>query len=319
MEPNYIQELGNLAIATRLKQFTELLMRDMVKIYKEQRFKFEPRWFTFVHLLSKEGQLSLTEIARRLNQTHVAANQVANALEKNKLIKVNKDKHDSRKRMITLNKNGYELVKKLEPIWDAVELAVDRLFREASVDFLHDIEKIEIQLFSKTMYERIKETIKQEMLKDLKIISYKPVYKYAFIDLNLAWLEKYFKVEPYDRQMLFNPDEEIIGKGGDILLTELRGEIIGTAALLKVNPKLCELTKMTVSEKFRGMGIGHKLLVSAKTLAQTKGYKKITLLTNPKMEYAVNLYRKFGFVESQEPSLLMKNLKRESIQMELKL
>ena len=53
MKQNYIQELGNIAIASRLKQLTEILMKDMAKIYKEIHIDFEPRWFTLIHLLKE--------------------------------------------------------------------------------------------------------------------------------------------------------------------------------------------------------------------------------------------------------------------------
>ena len=78
---NYIQRLGALAIASRLRGLTDLLVRDMTKIYREQNIKFEPRWFAFLHLLNSTNKLSITEIATELNQSHPAVNQVANSLE----------------------------------------------------------------------------------------------------------------------------------------------------------------------------------------------------------------------------------------------
>lgn len=319
MEKNYIQKLGRIAFASRLKQLTELLLRDMVKVYKEQNIAFEPRWFTFVHLLKTEGQLSLTEIARHLNQTHVAANQVANALEKNKLIETHRDKNDNRKRMLRLSKKGHQLVQDMEPLWSAVRKAIDELFQEAGIDLLNDISKIEASLDQKNMAERIREKIDAEILDRVVIVTYKPVYKHNFIDLNLAWLEKYFEIESHDEKLLFEPDQEIIGKGGNILLAKYGDEVIGTAALLKVTPEICELTKMTVAERFQGHGIGRKLLSEMIAIAKEKDYLKMILLTSPRLENALKLYRSFGFVESNEKSLLKNNIQRCSIQLEMKL
>ncbi len=39
---NYIQELGSRAFATRLKNFTDSLHRDVAQIYKDQDIEFEP-------------------------------------------------------------------------------------------------------------------------------------------------------------------------------------------------------------------------------------------------------------------------------------
>ncbi|MCB2222382.1 MAG: bifunctional helix-turn-helix transcriptional regulator/GNAT family N-acetyltransferase [Bacteroidetes bacterium] len=317
MNRNYIQELGIIAIASRLKQLTEVLTKDMAKVYSELHVDFEPRWFTFVHLLKKEGKLSLTEISRKLNQTHVAANQVANALEKAKLIETSRDRNDNRKRLLTLSTKGQQLVEELEPVWKGVENAVDGLLKEAGSNLFEEIEKIETGLLQKSIYERIRENVNAEIVSRVKIISYKPVYKHAFIDLNLRWLEKYFEVEPHDKKLLFNPDEEIIEKGGDILIATYLDEVIGTVAILKVSKRVGELTKMAVQENLQGHGIGHKLMESAILLARNKGYKKLTLLTSPRLEKAVNLYKNFGFSESHEPSLLLNNLDRSSIQMEI--
>ncbi|MBN2172787.1 MAG: bifunctional helix-turn-helix transcriptional regulator/GNAT family N-acetyltransferase [Bacteroidales bacterium] len=319
MQPNYIQELGNIAIASRLKQFTDLLIRDMVTVYKKNNVDFEPRWFTTVHLLKEAGQLSITEISRKLNQSHVAINQVANALEKNNLIKSSKDNLDSRKRLINLSKNGLKLADNIQPLWVAVKEAVDELMAEAGCNILDDISKIENQLIQKSMKERILDKIDQEILKDLKIIPYKPVLKHTFIELNLEWLEKYFEVELYDRKLLFNPDEEIINKGGHILLADYKGQIIGTAAILKVNSSQCELTKMTVTEKYQGHKVGAKILSAMIDLAIKQGYKKMTLLTSPKLIYAIKLYKSFGFKESHTSSILMNEISRPSILFELEL
>ena len=47
----FINELGTLALGSRIKNLGELLMRDMAKVYKEQNIDFEPRWFTLFQLI----------------------------------------------------------------------------------------------------------------------------------------------------------------------------------------------------------------------------------------------------------------------------
>ena len=76
----------------------------------------------------------------------MAINQVANVLEKNKLVEASKDKNDSRKRMLKLSKNGQTLVNELEPVWTAVDLAVKELFQQAGSAFINEIAKVEEQL-----------------------------------------------------------------------------------------------------------------------------------------------------------------------------
>lgn len=44
---------------------------------------------------------------------------------------------------------------------------------------------------------------------EMKIIKYTQEFKWAFIDLNLAWLNKYFRVETQDMEMLNGVDDLI--------------------------------------------------------------------------------------------------------------
>ena len=49
--------------------------------------------------------------------------------------------------------------------------------------------------------------------------------------------------------------------------------------------------------KFRGKGIGNKILITLIDDARSKGYNKIRLDTLPFMKEAISLYRSFGFLE----------------------
>lgn len=56
------------------------------------------------------------------------------------------------------------------------------------------------------------------MNNNIVIVSYEPQYVSSFKDLNVARLEKYFVVEPYDAEVLSNLEKYILNKGGDIFL-----------------------------------------------------------------------------------------------------
>ncbi|MER3327997.1 MAG: hypothetical protein RIF34_00350 [Candidatus Kapaibacterium sp.] len=51
----------------------------------------------------------------------------------------------------------------------------------------------------------------------MKIIDYRPDLAIHFEQINRVWIEKYFKVEPIDEQVITNPEKEIIDKGGAVL------------------------------------------------------------------------------------------------------
>ena len=42
-------------------------------------------------------------------------------------------------------------------------------------------------------------------LSELKIVAYQPRYAASFYQLNKAWLEAHFLIEPYDLKVLQNP------------------------------------------------------------------------------------------------------------------
>lgn len=156
MERNIIEELGSLALATRLKNLSERLAKDVATIYKESDFDFEPRWFAVVYALKDGEELSVTELAGLLQQTHPAVNQVANVLVKKKLVIESKDNLDQRKRLLKLSKKGTELVTKMEDLWHKIKIANDQLLAQSKANFLEDIKNIEEALDEKSMYDRVK-------------------------------------------------------------------------------------------------------------------------------------------------------------------
>jgi ribosomal protein S18 acetylase RimI-like enzyme len=115
--------------------------------------------------------------------------------------------------------------------------------------------------------------------------------------LNIEWLQKYFRVEERDKVILSNPKEEIIDKGGLIFYAKYNSEIIGTVSLMKIDDSTFELSKMAVSEKAQGLGIGNKLLLHCFAVAEEKKVKKLFLYSNTKLLPAIHLYEKFGFIE----------------------
>lgn len=131
----------------------------------------------------------------------------------------------------------------------------------------------------------------------VEIIPFSPDLKDSIKTLNKEWLQKYFRVEEKDEIVLSNPREEIIDKGGLIFYAKYNGEILGTVSLLKVDDSTFELSKMAVSDKAQGLGIGNKLLVHCLAVAEERNIKRLFLYSNTKLLPAIHLYKKFGFVE----------------------
>jgi ribosomal protein S18 acetylase RimI-like enzyme len=72
---------------------------------------------------------------------------------------------------------------------------------------------------------------------------------------------------------------------------------VGTFALISKEDGVFELSKMAVDESVQGKKIGHALLEHALAFSREKGINKIILYSHTKLQPALHLYRKFGFVE----------------------
>ena len=153
----------------------------------------------------------------------------------------------------------------------------------------------------------------------VEIVEYKPEYKIHYKDLNYEWLEKYFEIESIDEKILSDPEKEILEKNGFIFFALVDGKAIGTCTLMKHDQATYELSKMCVTEKYQGKGVGEKLIDKVISKASQLGVEKIFLCTNSRLTAAFTLYMKKGFTIIENPLTLNSTYKRESIYMCLNL
>ena len=149
----------------------------------------------------------------------------------------------------------------------------------------------------------------------MSIIYYHKQHALAFKDLNIEWLETYFYVEPYDLEVLSNPDTYIIDKGGHIFFSMENDKVTGTVALMKMEENVYELTKMAVDKTIRGKGIGQILMKHCIDFAIENKFDKLVLYSNTKLENAIYIYKKWGFREI--PLESTSSYERANIKMEL--
>jgi GNAT superfamily N-acetyltransferase len=130
----------------------------------------------------------------------------------------------------------------------------------------------------------------------LEIIEYNDTYFNDFRRLNLEWLEKYDLVESHDLEILDDPYETILKKGGCIYLAKVGDEIVGSAALINEGNGMYELAKMAVTATFQGKGISRILIEKCMETARKWDAKKIILFSNSQLTTAIALYKKYGFI-----------------------
>lgn len=134
----------------------------------------------------------------------------------------------------------------------------------------------------------------------VEIIPFEAQYREDFKRLNVAWLEKFFEVEPIDAEVLSDPERHILGPGGRVFFARVDGEIAGTCALMPEGDRF-ELTKMAVDERFQGLGLGRKLLEAAVAEFKVMGGRELFLESNAKLGPAIRLYETSGFRHRPRP------------------
>ncbi|MEZ4975438.1 MAG: GNAT family N-acetyltransferase [Flavobacteriaceae bacterium] len=151
---------------------------------------------------------------------------------------------------------------------------------------------------------------------EVTITNYQSSLSRHFYDLNIEWLKTYFYLEPFDEEVLSKPEKYIINKGGLIFFAFLGNDVIGTVALMPtLEPNTYELTKMAVSPNYRGYKIGQKLMQHCINFAKKNEYKTLLLYSNTKLENAIYIYKKYGFIEL--PLEVNSPYKRSNIKMKL--
>ncbi len=147
----------------------------------------------------------------------------------------------------------------------------------------------------------------------IEIIPFSLEYISEIKTLNIEWLEKFFEVEESDKNMLSNPQELIIDKGGKIFYAKYKNQIVGTVTLLKIDDFTFELSKMAVTEKVQGLGIGKIMMEYCLNFAKENRIKKLILFSNTVLVPAIKMYEKYGF---KSVNLDSNFYKRSNIKME---
>ncbi|RPD48487.1 GNAT family N-acetyltransferase [Hymenobacter sediminis] len=314
---NFFKQLGPAALSSRLRRLSELMTSQAADVYRLYNLSFEPRWFPVFYTVAMQPGQHVNEIAESVGHTHAAVSQVLKELMKHGLITVQRGELDQRRSVVTLTDAGKTIWPTLQQQASDVAQATDALLAETRHNLLKAIEEMEYALAQSTLAFRVKTIRDQRIASEVQILTYTPQHQPDFKQLNVEWIEQYFRLEPADLKALDHPEQYILEPGGQILLASYQGQIVGTCALIKMDSETYELAKMAVSPRAQGFGLGFRLGEAAINLARTLGAKRVYLESNTKLEPAINLYHKLGFRKTVAG--LPSPYERCNIQMELPL
>lgn len=126
---------------------------------------------------------------------------------------------------------------------------------------------------------------------------YDPGLPNHFGRLNRIWLEELNAFEAIHREVLDNPEQSILSRGGQIFYAWTGEEVTGTVALVPADPDTIELTKLAVDPRHRRKGVARALMAAAHQAAADAGARQIRLYSQVALEAAIRMYRVLGYYE----------------------
>ena len=154
MSADFLDELAELALGSRLKRLSDRLMTEANSIYQAFGHSMQPRWFGLLALLYRRGEVAVVEAADLLGISQPAISQFSRDLEKQGWVTVEQAANDGRKRLLTLTASGRQEVASLQTMWQAVDLAAKELCEETGGDFYQSIQRFERALKRKSLLDR---------------------------------------------------------------------------------------------------------------------------------------------------------------------
>jgi DNA-binding MarR family transcriptional regulator/N-acetylglutamate synthase-like GNAT family acetyltransferase len=300
---DFLDELAQLALGSRLKRLSERMGAEAGLIYKAcGHHDIQPKWFGLLSLLHSRGKVSVVDASQLLGLTQPAISQFVKELVSQELVVSVPGEQDARRKFLSLTDMGAIKVEQMQPMWQAVDLAAKQLCSETRVDFYAAMQQFEKALSRRTLMQRTMAIFDNPRINpEVEIVEFKPELAERFYTINEQWISDMFALEEIDRYVLQNPQEAIIDKGGKIYFAVHPSfGVVGACALLKVDDSCFELTKMGVLAQSRGLKIGETLLQYVIEQAIRMKVENLFLLTNSDCQAAIHLYRKFGFEDDEQ-------------------
>lgn len=128
----------------------------------------------------------------------------------------------------------------------------------------------------------------------MEIVKYKKEYEKDFIELNTAWIEKYFAIEQEDLDILYHVDK-FLEKGSMIFFAIEGQHVMATCMAAPSGDNVWEICKLAADEQYQGNGAGSAVFKACMDYAIGQGAEKLTLISNHILKPALHIYEKFGF------------------------
>ena len=161
---NLINELGELALSTRMVRLSEQCRKDVTRIYKEHHLDFESKWFPVLYVLSRKKILGVIELADEIGYTHPSVIALVKEMQRKKLVKSVPSKTDGRMRMLSLTQKALNMIAEFQPLWDDFRAVSKQVYNNGS-SLLKAVEDCEAAIEKESYYLRYKKLEAKKKLK----------------------------------------------------------------------------------------------------------------------------------------------------------
>ena len=138
---------------------------------------------------------------------------------------------------------------------------------------------------------------------EITIDKYSKKNKGDFEKLWVTWLTNSMGIAPQkeDLDEVRNPVEKYIKDGGMAFYANMSEQCVGVVSVKKLNETEYEFCKLVVDEKARGHGLGKKLVQRCIDFVEDVNGTALYLQSFHKLNIAVNMYKKMGFIDCAAP------------------
>jgi N-acetylglutamate synthase-like GNAT family acetyltransferase len=112
----------------------------------------------------------------------------------------------------------------------------------------------------------------------------------------IKWLNEDLTYQNIDDELMNFP-QKYEEPDGTFIIAKDNDNVIGCVGLRRLEENICEMKRLFVNDKYKGNGIGRKLVEIIIEEAKIKNYKRMRLDTLKTMESALNIYHKNNFSE----------------------
>ena len=136
-----------------------------------------------------------------------------------------------------------------------------------------------------------------------RIVPLGPEHDGVFETLWVPWLERMTgrPPEPEDLRAVSDPRAFYIKTGGAVFFAMHEGQPVGVVAVKRLSEDVYEFCKLVVLDSSRGQGIGRALVEDCISFARLQGGRLLMLQSFERLEVALSLYRRMGFVSMDPP------------------